>query len=92
MTGEMVGPILINAVLTPAVIQAILMSNSTAQVIYNGAYTRIQAEQQCILSVATIEKIIGTAFRLPTDLEKIMCSFVGKLTMNEKEVRWECNR
>lgn len=84
-----VGPVLTPGPLADAVIAAIRAANSGVTVVDRGAYLRVLVPGRCRLDGARVETIAGTAFQLPGDLEAIMPSFRGRLTIGGDQVLWE---
>lgn len=89
MNEEMVGPVLQANAEGKAIADAILQSNTKASLIDRGSYLRIQCPHRCEVSKKEIEQNVGKDFNLPSDLEFIMISFKGQLTMNEEKVVWK---
>ena len=85
---NLVGPVLQASVATDAVISAIRELNGVVQVADRGSYLRVSVPGCCVVTRRAIEAQLGQPFRLPGDLELIMPSFKGKLSMTEDEVRW----
>jgi hypothetical protein len=86
---ERVGPVLRAGPLTRAVQAAILELNPLAEFLDHGSYVRVLVPGACRLSRQLLEKHAGTAVSFPRDLESVMASFKGRLTLNEDEARWE---
>jgi hypothetical protein len=86
---DSVGPVLESGEAAGAVIAAIREAHPGARVIDRGAYLRVLVPGRCTVTRASIEKHTRGPFRLPSDLEKIMPSFKGRLTLSEDEARWE---
>ncbi len=84
-----VGPVLTAGKEARAVVAAIQAANPSATVVDRGVYFRITAPQMCRVTREAIAHELGREFRLPSDLERIMVSFAGKLTVDEDEARWE---
>jgi hypothetical protein len=84
-----VGPVLTPGPLADAVIAAIRAANSGVTVIDRGAYLRVLVPGCCHLDGARVAAILRTPFRLPADLEAIMPSFRGRLTIASDGVTWE---
>jgi nitrite reductase/ring-hydroxylating ferredoxin subunit len=90
--AEEVGPVLHPGTASEAVVRALLEDNPAASVIERGGYLRVLVARRCELKRATIEKHTGASFRLPSDLEMVMPSFKGRLTIREDLVVWELGR
>lgn len=73
---------------TDAVILAIRELNGLVQVADRGSYLRVSVPGCCVVTRRAIEAQLGQPFRLPGDLELIMPSFKGKLSITEDEARW----
>ena len=87
-----VGPVLTPGPLADAVIAAIRAGNSEVTVIDRGAYLRVLVPRRCCLDGARVAALAGTSFRLPGDLEPIMPSFRGRLTIAGDQALWELLR
>jgi len=86
---ERVGPVLQAGHAADAVVRAIQRLNLDVQVLDRGAYLRVLVPQSCLVTRAAIESELGVPFRLPTDLERLMPSFKGRLSMTDDDARWE---
>jgi toluene monooxygenase system protein D len=86
---EAVGPVLTAGPISDAVIAAIRDENADVLVIDRGAYLRVMVPRRCRLDGRRVEQILNATFRLPADLEAIMPSFRGRLTITGDEVLWE---
>jgi hypothetical protein len=86
---DWVGPVLEAGPRSAAVIAAIHELHPDAEFIDRGAYVRVLAPGQCRVTRALVEKYAGEPLRFPGDLEAIMPSFKGRLTVNEEEACWE---
>jgi toluene monooxygenase system ferredoxin subunit len=88
--AERVGPVLqAGPAAAAAVVAAIRYLNEDVQVLDRGAYLRVLVPGRCVLTRAAVEAELGAPFRLPADLERLMPSFKGRLSMTEDDVRWE---
>jgi toluene monooxygenase system protein D len=81
-------------VLTPgpladAVIAAIRDTHADVTVIDRGAYLRVLVPRRCRLEGAAVERFLKAPFQLPGDLEGIMPSFRGRLTLSDEQALWE---
>jgi len=83
-----VGPVLQASVTADAVIAAIRELNAGVEVAHRGSYLRVLCPERCVVTRHIIEAHIGRPFRLPGDLEQIMPSFKGKLSVNDDEASW----
>ena len=87
-TPCLVGPVLQASNMTNAILAAIQSSNPSARFTDRGAYVRVQVPEICRLERDEIERISGKPFHLPGDLELVMSSFQGRITIGENEVIW----
>ena len=88
VASKEVGPVLENSPQAQCVIKALHADNKGLTILDRGAYLRVKMAERCVLKRATVEKICGFQFRLPSDLEKLMPSFKGRLTMDEEQAVW----
>ncbi len=86
--GERVGPVLKTGATADAIVAAIRQLNPDAEILDRGAYVRVLVPGRCVLTRAAVEKNLGTVFRLPTELERVMPSFKGKFFLSEDEAVW----
>jgi MmoB/DmpM family len=84
-----VGPVLTPGPLADAIIAAIRAAHEDVRVVDRGAYLRVLVPERCRLEGARVEKILEAPFRLPGDLEAIMPSFRGRLTIASDGAVWE---
>ena len=84
-----VGPVLEASDLGRAVLEAIREDNQGVDVRDRGSYLRVLVPGRCVVRREAIERVLGRPFRLPGDLEMVMPSFSGRLTVTEDEVVWE---
>lgn len=87
-TRESVGPVLEAGEAARAVVEAIRELNPKAVVQDRGSYLRVLVPGRCIVTREAIERILGRPFQLPGDLEILMPSFKGALTMTEGQAAW----
>jgi toluene monooxygenase system ferredoxin subunit len=87
--AERVGPVLQAGPEADAVVTAIRFLNIDVQVLDRGAYLRVLVPGACHVTREAIEAELHAPFRLPADLERVMPSFKGRLSMTEDEARWE---
>ncbi len=71
-----------------AVIDALREDNPELEVRDWGAFVRASAPARCVLRRATVERRLGEPFQLPGDLERIMPSCRGRISIGEDEVVW----
>jgi hypothetical protein len=83
-----VGPVLTKGRRTEAVVAAIRELNEGAEIIDRGAYLRVSVPHLCTVTRQAIEKHAGEAFVFPSDLEMIMPSFKGRLSLTDDVATW----
>ncbi len=83
-----VGPVLDAGDLGRAVAAAIRATNPGTDVIDRGSYLRVLVPGRCVLRRDAVERELGRSFTLPGDLELLMPSFKGTMTMTADEVIW----
>ncbi len=88
MTDNDVGPVLEAGDVADALIAAIREHNTHVTVRDRGAYLRVLVPVRCVLRRDAIERALGRPFRFPGDLERLMPSFKGQLTITDEEVVW----
>jgi len=86
---DWVGPVLQAGPATDAVIAAIRELNPGVEIVDRGAYLRVLCAGRCRVTRAVLEHHRGAPFRLPVDLESVMSSFKGRLSMSEEEACWD---
>lgn len=86
------GPILSKGRRSDAVIAAIRELNQDTEVIDRGAYLRVSVPGSCTVTREAIEKHTGEPFSFPSDLEMIMPSFQGRLSLTEDVAVWSIGR
>ena len=86
---EHVGPVLTAGPLAEAVVAAIRASNADVTVVDRGAYLRVLVPRRCRLDGALVAELVRGDFRLPSDLEAIMPSFRGTLSITSEAAIWE---
>jgi len=82
------GPDLFAGEVGRAVIEALREDNPELEVRDWGAYLRVSAPSRCVLRRAAVERRIGRPFLFPGDLERIMPSCQGRISIAEDEVVW----
>lgn len=87
-----VGPVLEKGRTAMAIVAAIEQLNGGVTVVDRGAYIRVLVPHVCRLTRAAVEELTGEPFELPTDLEKVMPSFKGRIEASEDEVSWRFDR
>jgi hypothetical protein len=83
-----VGPVLEAGETAQAIIVAIRRLNANVAIVDRGSYVRVFALGRCVVSRKVVEEALGKPFVLPGDLELVMPSFKGTLTMTDEEVIW----
>lgn len=91
-THNHVGPVLEHGETARAIIAAMQDANPDMEVMDRGSYLRVRVPGRCVLPRAAVEQILGHAFTLPGDLEAVMPSFMGRLTMDDNQVVWEVRK
>ena len=84
-----VGPVLLAGRVADAIVAAIRRHNPGARVASRGSYVRVSVPVRCEVGRPAIESLLGEPFRLPQDLERVMPSFRGRLSLSEDLVAWE---
>jgi toluene monooxygenase system protein D len=83
-----VGPVVQATPLGRAIVAAIESSNDDIDIRDEGAYLRVIAYGSCRVTRAAVEAEFGQPIRLPGDLEVIMSSFAGLVSVNENGAVW----
>ncbi|MFI5298127.1 MAG: MmoB/DmpM family protein [Polyangiales bacterium] len=86
---DAVGPVLEPGTIARALIAAMRVSTPDLTVIELGGYLRVLANRRVTLARTDVERVLGTPFRLPTDLEQVMPAFRGRLVVDDDSVTWE---
>lgn len=86
---ERVGPVLHAGPLAEAVVAAIRYMNEDVQVLDRGAYLRVLVPGCCRVTRAAVEIELGAPFHMPGDLERVMPSFKGRLSISDEGALWE---
>jgi hypothetical protein len=89
MSETTVGPVLQAGRMADAVIAAIEDLNADATVVDRGAYLRVLVPRRCVVTRERIERYACEPVRFPSDLEAVMSSFKGRLSMTDEEACWE---
>ena len=87
-TVDAVGPVLETSEVGRAIAGAIQKRHASAQVVDRGAYLRVFVPGRCVVRTADVEELLGRPLDLPGDLERVMPSFKGTLTIHDDEVVW----
>ena len=85
---EGVGPVLHATPFAWSVVAVIEEENIDVLVRDEGAYLRVLVPWTCRLSRAGLEAATGLAIRFPGDLELVMPSFTGVLSLTEDDAVW----
>ena len=94
MTGSgppavpLVGPVLTAGDVASVVVAAIRTLNRDVIVRDQGAYLRVLVPHRCIVTRRAIEHELQRPFHLPGDLEQIMPSFKGMLSVSSEHAIW----
>lgn len=83
-----VGPVFQAGYLTNIVVSVIQATNQDVEILHRGSYVRVLVPNRCLLDRKEVESRTGDSFELPRDLEAIMPSFKGKLTMTQDQAIW----
>lgn len=86
--AEAVGPVLEAGDLADAIVDAIREQNPTVEVEDRGSYLRVLVPGRCVLERAAVERRTGKQFQLPGDLEQVMPSFKGRLSLTGDQAIW----
>jgi len=86
--ADTVGPVLDASTDGRAIAAAIRADNPGAVVVDRGSYLRVLVPLRCAIRRDAIERVLGKPFALPGDLEQLMPSFKGTLTITDDEVVW----
>ncbi len=86
---DWVGPVLQVGPLSDAFLAAIRADNPEAEFVDRGSYVRVLVPGRCRLTRLALEKELEAEVRFPSDLEAVMASFKGRLTLSADEARWE---
>jgi hypothetical protein len=84
-----VGPVLLAGRVADAIVAAIRKQNAGVRITVRGSYVRVAVVRRCEVSARVIEDVLGERFRFPGDLERVMPSFRGKLSLSEEQASWQ---
>ncbi len=90
--NDTVGPVLIAGDIGNAVVAALRELNPDAHVQDRGAYLRVLVPGRCVLTRTALERVVGHAVDLRAELELVMPSFKGMLSIDDDGARWELRR
>lgn len=83
-----VGPVVQVTAVGQAIVDAIVEHNEGVVVDDAGAYLRVFSPNTCVITRAQVEEHIGRELRWPGELEVIMSSFAGKVSMTDAGAAW----
>jgi hypothetical protein len=86
--ADWVGPVLETGATADAIIEAIRERHPALVVEDRQSYVRVLVRSRCVLDGAVVERLTGRPFLLPGDLERVMPSFKGHLTISGTEAVW----
>ena len=86
---ERVGPVLQTCAVSDAIVAAIKDLNQDVLIMDRGDYIRVLVPSKCIVTRSAIERRLGRSFRFPGELEVVMPSFKGSISLIESEVTWQ---
>jgi hypothetical protein len=89
---DRVGPVVLASEIGRAIVAVIREQNKDVEVQDRGSYLRVLARARCGVTRLAVERALGRPFRLPSDLELIMPSFSGSLSVTEDEAVWTFER
>jgi toluene monooxygenase system protein D len=84
-----VGPVLLAGRVTDAIVAAIRKQNAGARVSLRGSYVRVSVPERCEVDAAVVQQMLGERFHMIQDLERVMPSFRGRLSLSEHAASWE---
>lgn len=85
---DSVGPVLRKNELAERVLDAIRALNPGAKIVDRGGYLRVLVPGRCVLTRQAVEQQTGRPFSMPGQLEAIMPSFKGLLSIDEERATW----
>jgi hypothetical protein len=86
--ADWVGPVLETGEVADAIVEVIREQHPAAVVEDRASYVRVLVPSRCVLDGAAVARRLGRPFQLPGDLERVMPSFKGQLTIAADEVVW----
>jgi hypothetical protein len=84
-----VGPVLLAGRVADAIVAAIRKQNAGVRVSTRGSYLRVSVTDRCEVDGHVVEQILGERFRMLYDLERVMPSFRGRLSLSEDVASWQ---
>jgi hypothetical protein len=88
VSASRVGPVLTTTPAARAVATAIVKCQPEAVIEDHHGYLRVLAPRPCTVTRDAIEAELGERFELPGDLERIMPSFRGRLSLSHDRATW----
>lgn len=82
------GPVLLAGAAGAAVLAALREENQDVRVVDRGSYLRVSVAGGCRVSRAAVERHARRPFAFPAELEKVMPSFEGRLSLTADEATW----
>lgn len=83
-----VGPVVQVTALGRAVVEAIEAHNEGVVTDDAGAYIRVWSPNKCVVTKGQVEEVLGRDIRWPGELEVILSSFSGKVSMTDAGAAW----
>jgi toluene monooxygenase system protein D len=83
-----VGPVLNASAVTDSIIEALREEHEEIEVDDRGSYYRVLVPNRCRLNKETVEQYCGHEFKLPSDMERVMPSFKGRIKFTSDAVEW----
>ena len=85
---HIVGPVLLPGKVADAIVMALRECNQRVAVTDRGGYLRVSVLGSCTLTEEAVSHWLGAPFRLPSDLERVMPSFRGRMNIEGGKVSW----
>jgi len=89
LAPDEVGPVLLAGRVSEAIVAAIRTHNAGVRVSQHGSYLRVAVAIRCEVRAEAVAELLGEPFRIPQDLERVMPSFRGRLSLCEESAAWE---
>jgi len=87
-SSSLVGPVLRSGPVSSALVDALRAQNTAVEVVDRGAYLRVLAPQRLVLERTAAESALGRPFLLPGELELVMISFSGRISVTDERAEW----
>lgn len=84
-----VGPVLDAGDMAQSIVDAIISLNETVEILDRGSYWRILVPDRCVLTREALAEHLSAELDWPGDLEIVMPSFTGRLTLTDERAVWE---